>query len=108
MVSGLTSSTCIVGSGITSPRGCGTPTNRGRKAQRGERRVRREVASELELESSRATGYGLGLGMGMGRTLGHHMCHLRRGIANVDLAHLVRVRGRVRVRVDGLGVLGWG
>ena len=26
------------------------------------------------------------------------MCHLRRGIANVDLAHLVRVR----VRVDGL------
>ena len=51
---------------------------------------------------------GLGLGMGMGRTLGHHMCHLRRGIANVDLAHLVRVRVRVRVRVDGLGVLGWG
>ena len=51
---------------------------------------------------------GPGLGMGMGRTLGHHMCHLRRGIANVDLAHLVRVRVRVRVRVDGLGVLGWG
>ena len=43
---------------------------------------------------------GLGLGMGMGRTLGHHMCHLRRGIANVDLAHLVRVRVRVRVRVE--------